>query len=168
MAFIRDKYPTLPREYTKAKFPPDPEPVPGSRAKQPRRSTANPELAAAGTTGNSLATKPYTQQDEGEKWNTLVKALRVNRQRLLRMRGVTAVDLGYKIVDGITDFTGQDLLHGDRDRLVATAFFAAIAAGFGFGRAPGGRRVVIASTGGGEQGDGHRHGGDTHRPSRSG
>lgn len=43
---------------------------------------------------------PKRLSDEQKKWQRLVEILRLNRRRLLRLPGVTAVDVGYKIKDG--------------------------------------------------------------------
>jgi endonuclease G len=45
------------------------------------------------------------KEDPAAQWQILVKALQLNRRGLLRIPGVTAVDLGYKIVD--SSFTNQ-------------------------------------------------------------
>ena len=44
--------------------------------------------------------KQFQPEEEDPTWTNLVEALRRNRRRLLRLPGVTAVDVGYKIKEG--------------------------------------------------------------------
>lgn len=97
------------KPYPDAKFVPEPD------TNQEGRSWENPGARFAKTNGNLAVTaQDYDGMTLKQQWETLVAALRLNRRRLLRMPGVTAVDLGYKIVDG---FFTDDLalrVHVDR------------------------------------------------------
>jgi endonuclease G len=71
--------------------------------------------------------KAYEKLTDEEKWPILVKAFHANRRSLLRMPGVTAVDIGYKIVDDVFTDTLAVRLHVERKlpddlKLVTTVY----------------------------------------------
>jgi len=85
-----------------ATFPPKPEPEPKTKGK----AKQGPPLAAAPKPRAYQRGDPPPKAledsglSEGQQWHELVGALRLHRRRLLRIPGVTAVDVGYKIKDG--------------------------------------------------------------------
>ena len=80
--------PTIPvKEHPEATFPP---PLPGAA------TNGKPEFAVA----DSIIAAEYEKLGDAEKWQVLVKAFQLNRRSLLRVPGVTAVDIGYKIEGG--------------------------------------------------------------------
>lgn len=63
---------------------------------------------------NPAPLEDYEHLSPEEQWKTLVKALRDNRRRLLRIPGVTAVDVGYKMVGGFFTDTLALRVHVER------------------------------------------------------
>lgn len=82
------------KPHKEATFPPKPKP---GVSQQDRRTRASTAIEAK---SHPVSAQEYADMSDDDKWKTLVKALCLNRRRLLRIPGVTAVDLGYKIVDG--------------------------------------------------------------------
>jgi endonuclease G, mitochondrial len=96
------------KPYPDAKF------VPESDTGKEEGPSANGAQFAKTNGELSVTAQEYDAMPLQQQWKTLVEALRLNRRRLLRMPGVTAVDLGYKVVDG---FFTDDLalrVHVDR------------------------------------------------------
>ncbi len=73
-------------------------------AKLKSRSSYQPQPSvnaqANGTRPLLVTAEEYETLESKDKWTVMVEALYRNRRQLLRIPGVTAVDLGYKIVDG--------------------------------------------------------------------
>lgn len=84
--------------HKEAQFPPLPKPTPVSP------TTPKVESLEATTTNQSAEpakAQVYSEiEDPLIKWQVLVDAFQLNRRSLLSAPGVTAVDIGYKIVDG--------------------------------------------------------------------
>ena len=129
----RPKLPGTINPHKDAKFPPDQDPKQGqgSSSKRPGMEAATLSATSAETepgsetTPASISEEQYAALDDKEKWKVLVKAICLNRSQLLRIPGVTAVDLGYKIVKG--SFTDELALrvHVERklpDESLATVF----------------------------------------------
>jgi len=95
----RPKIPVTP--YPHAKFPLEPD-----RTETYAERSAKRELL--------LPAHRYAKLSPEEQWKTLVEALRLNRRRLLRIPGVTAVDLGYKISGGFFTDTLALRVHVER------------------------------------------------------
>jgi len=95
MADASSNSPRLPvTAHPVAKFQPAPDSKREKRKEpaKPSESENGPESASAEQNGDDLSP---------ERWQELVRALRLHRRRLLRFPGVTAVDLGYKITEGV-------------------------------------------------------------------
>jgi len=109
MAETRSGSPKLPPNITShpnARFPlPDPKEEQG---KTPESGKIEAGRINGGITPDSLGAKA------DEEWQTLVKAFHANRRRLLRMPGVTAVDIGYKITNGSFTDTLAVRVHVER------------------------------------------------------
>ncbi|HEY2294237.1 MAG TPA: hypothetical protein VGM86_26355 [Thermoanaerobaculia bacterium] len=99
-----EDHPKLPKPHTEAKFvSPDPKKKRGNQGwKQPADQAAAAASVQAKTKDDSVSAEEYKALalTPEKQWEVLVKALRLNRRSLLRIPGVTAVDVGYKIVDG--------------------------------------------------------------------
>jgi endonuclease G, mitochondrial len=107
----RPKLPTDLKRHTEATLLQEPRSGFKSVLKQmeDKRSAQARLSAEAETVGESkpplITIAEYDSLKVNEKWEILVEALHRNRRRLLRIPGVTAVDLGFKIVDG--SFTNE-------------------------------------------------------------
>lgn len=111
------KIPVTPRPHAvfRPGQPPVPPDVPEPGQKRPDRRGGNAELRQEGA----------PDLEAQREWAKLVQALRLNRRQLLRMPGVTAVDLGYKIVNGSFTDTLALRVHVERkfpDRSWKTTF----------------------------------------------
>jgi endonuclease G len=86
--------------HKEATFPPPSGPDSGTAEKRSLRET--PEAAQAPSeTPDSITAEEYEKLTDPEKWQILVKAFRLNRRTLLSLPRVTAVDIGYRIKDGV-------------------------------------------------------------------
>lgn len=83
------------KQYPHARFPPGPDPK-----QQGQRNATQVARLAKSKREILVSAKDYAKLSPEQQWKTLVEALRLNRRRLLRIPGVTAVDLGYKISGG--------------------------------------------------------------------
>ncbi|HEX4964146.1 MAG TPA: hypothetical protein VF173_25195 [Thermoanaerobaculia bacterium] len=91
-----DSQKKLPTPYTTAIYPlPDSKKTAG-RETPDRRQVDSARVTTEATQENNLSP---------ETWEDLVQTLQANRRRLLRIPGVTAVDIGYKIEKG--EFTDE-------------------------------------------------------------
>jgi endonuclease G len=79
-------------KHREAKFPLKPDP----KQKQSEPSTQEPDRRSL----DSVASEEDGVQTAEEKWKELVDTLHLHRRHLLRIPGVTAVDVGYKLVGG--------------------------------------------------------------------
>jgi len=87
-------------------LPADSEPAPLPDPGSAKRKKIAAGAGSAATLPDSISLEDYEKlKDVKLKWQILVKAFQANRRSLLSFPGVTAVDIGYKIVKG--EFTDK-------------------------------------------------------------
>jgi hypothetical protein len=123
---MADKYDeymdTLPRKHPNAQFKfLDPK-----RRGESQRDKAARESRNAGRHAPEAQGQAKGQEDDSlsaEKWADLVGALRLHRRRLLRVPGVTGVDIGYRFDDDTQRFTDEVVLRVHVERKQPLEYF---------------------------------------------